>query len=232
MTDDKHTTSVQLIDFHGDNISTCQDERTSKVYCVPREIAEHMGMSWPTQRRKLVESLMFQRHTSRVHMNTPGGEQEVFLLDIDYLPAWLSGISLERVSPDARDKLLRYQEECAMALRDYWTRGMTVNPRTADELALSPWDMLIQMAEQGKEQARRLLMIEAEQRVQREEIISNQQQTIQANENAVRALEGQLFFTVAEYVYSNKLQHQVPENAYKAASDHLRAYCLDHGHTL
>ena len=49
----------------------------------------------------------------------------------------------------------------------------------------------------------------------------------QANANATRALETQLFFTVAEYVYTNQLQRQVPVTAYKACSDHLRAYCMD-----
>lgn len=37
----------------------------------------------------------------------------------------------------------------------------------------------------------------------------------------------QQFLTVAEYVYLNHLQHQLPESAYKACSDHLRLYCLE-----
>lgn len=57
--------------------------------------------------------------------------------------------------------------------------------------------------------------------------IAAKAEAAQANANAVRALESQLFFTVAEYVYVSKLRHQVPESAYKAASDHLRLYCLD-----
>jgi prophage antirepressor-like protein len=49
----------------------------------------------------------------------------------------------------------------------------------------------------------------------------------EANANAVRALESQLFYTVAEYVYSNKLQAQLPQSGYRACSDHLRLYCMD-----
>ena len=48
-----------------------------------------------------------------------------------------------------------------------------------------------------------------------------------ATANAARALESQLFFTVAEYVCFEKLQRQVPETAYKPCSDHLRLYCMD-----
>jgi anti-repressor protein len=50
----------------------------------------------------------------------------------------------------------------------------------------------------------------------------------QANANVNRALESQIFFTIAEYVYVNKLQRQVPPPSYRALSDHLRAYCEDH----
>ena len=50
-----------------------------------------------------------------------------------------------------------------------------------------------------------------------------------ASENAQRAMASQLFLTVAEYIYINTLQPQVPKTAYKACSDHLRLYCMDKG---
>jgi prophage antirepressor-like protein len=59
--------------------------------------------------------------------------------------------------------------------------------------------------------------------------LAAEQQAIVANENSRRALETQPFLTIAEYVYVNKLQAQLPESAYKACSDHLRLYCLDQG---
>src|SRR5215813_382385 len=49
----------------------------------------------------------------------------------------------------------------------------------------------------------------------------------EANANANRALETQLFFTVAEYVYKEKLATKIPESAYRACSDFLRCYCED-----
>jgi phage anti-repressor protein len=54
-----------------------------------------------------------------------------------------------------------------------------------------------------------------------------QTQAFEANANALRALEAQPFKTVAEYVFINKLERQLPETAYKACSDHLRLYCQD-----
>jgi prophage antirepressor-like protein len=49
-----------------------------------------------------------------------------------------------------------------------------------------------------------------------------------AESKADMALDAQQFLTVAEYVYINQLQHQLPTSAYKACSDHLRLYCMDH----
>jgi phage regulator Rha-like protein len=54
-----------------------------------------------------------------------------------------------------------------------------------------------------------------------------QAQALEANATANRALEAQPFKTVAEYVFINKLERQLPETVYKACSDHLRLYCQD-----
>jgi prophage antirepressor-like protein len=51
----------------------------------------------------------------------------------------------------------------------------------------------------------------------------------QANANALRALETQAFFTVAEYVAFNREERHLPKSDYKAVSDHLQDYCLRQG---
>lgn len=64
--------------------------------------------------------------------------------------------------------------------------------------------------------------LEAEQRALSAEVKSQE-----ATEHALRAIEQQQFFTVAEYVCFEQLQPKMPESAYRALSDHLRLYCLD-----
>jgi phage anti-repressor protein len=68
----------------------------------------------------------------------------------------------------------------------------------------------------------RLLAEQAQARAQAAEVAA-----VRAESKADLALNSQAFFTIAEYVYINKLQRQLPESAYRAASDHLRLYCLD-----
>jgi antirepressor protein len=123
------STTLQHLDFQGDPLSTCKNELTGMVYCLPREICERLGIAWQAQHEKLRKSTFFQRHMSRQPIVTPSGTQEMLLLDVEYLPAWLGSISTERVKPEIKDKLLAYQEECAKALRDYWVTGQARNPR-------------------------------------------------------------------------------------------------------
>jgi P22_AR N-terminal domain len=200
----------QRITFHGDQISTCKDDQTGKVYCIPREISEQLGVSWGGQSVKL-KGPLYQRHTRCLDIETPGGMQEMTLLDTDLLPMWLLSIPVKRVKKGIQEKLLAYQEECAKALRDYWVEGLARRPpqvkNPANQMlidAITRLDAVEQQAQQA------------------------QQEAAQANANAHMALQTQLFQTVAEYVYINKLQRQVPEPWYRALSDHLRIYCGDH----
>jgi len=50
----------------------------------------------------------------------------------------------------------------------------------------------------------------------------------QAQANAQRAIEGQAYYTVAEYIDIHGLKRQIPPSDYRALSDHLRLFCLDH----
>lgn len=43
--------------------------------------------------------------------------------------AWLSGIQPNKVKPEIREKVIRYQEECDDVLYEYWTKGLVTNPR-------------------------------------------------------------------------------------------------------
>ena len=45
------------------------------------------------------------------------------------LPAWLYSIHANKVKPEIRDTVIKYQEECDDVLWDYWTKGVAINPR-------------------------------------------------------------------------------------------------------
>lgn len=100
----------------------------------------------------------------------------------------------------------------------------------------TPWDIMAQLVETGRQQEQRLLALEAQQRADMEARLATQQQTIealhqaaQANAKADQALDTQQFFTLAEYVYLHDLQRQLPEQGYKEAGLFLTDYCVRRG---
>jgi hypothetical protein len=69
---------------------------------------------------------------------SPGGEQEMLCLPLEYLNGWLFGIDDRRVIPEIRDALVLYKREAYVALHDYFVKGFALNDRrlTQDRTAL------------------------------------------------------------------------------------------------
>jgi hypothetical protein len=117
------------VDFHGDRVPSWQDD-DGHVYVLISPLCRNLGVNPNNQRTKLKKILLFQRHLKWCDSISVTGTHEALALDINYLPAWLANISLERVKSSSQPKLLLYQEECAQVLREYsFGSGMVVNPR-------------------------------------------------------------------------------------------------------
>lgn len=111
----------------------------NEPYVAMKPIALNMGLDWPTQFIKLKD-----RFASTVGEIPTVGEdgrmREMTCLPLRKLPAWLYSISPNKVKPELRDKIIRYQEECDDALWDYWTKGSASRPGSINvnqQLALS-----------------------------------------------------------------------------------------------
>jgi hypothetical protein len=120
-----------------------------------------MGLDWPGQYSKLTSSAFYRPHVLRWAIPTEAGSRETLLLDLEYLPSWLTSISAERVHPAIKERLLAYQRECAHALHSYWTEGAAFNPRAGDtdlealEVMSTQVSGLIQHAKQTRQIALR-----------------------------------------------------------------------------
>ncbi|MBK9053977.1 MAG: hypothetical protein IPL78_24600 [Chloroflexi bacterium] len=57
----------------------------------------------------------------QVEIQTSGGPQVTQCLPLEYLNGWLFGINADRVRPDIRDRLIRYQRECYKILSAAFT---------------------------------------------------------------------------------------------------------------
>ncbi|ECO8650567.1 phage antirepressor Ant [Salmonella enterica] len=122
-------TAVSTINvpFHGAVLYVVN--HNGEPYTPMKPIVEGMGMDWASQFTKMKQR--FKASIVKITMQLPGDEQrrEILCLALRKLAGWLQTISPNKVKPEIRDKVIKYQEECDDVLYDYWTKGKAENPR-------------------------------------------------------------------------------------------------------
>ncbi|KQW88150.1 hypothetical protein ASC84_12280 [Acinetobacter sp. Root1280] len=107
-------------------------EHNQQPYTPMRPIVEGMGLAWQAQFDKLKQrfnSVIMEIMTT----GKDGKSYKMICLPLRKLFGWLMTISPNKVKPELRDTVIKYQEECDDVLWDYWTKGITVNPRSTKE---------------------------------------------------------------------------------------------------
>jgi hypothetical protein len=117
----------QAIDFHGDQITSIQDEN-GDVWVPLRRLCNFLGLHLDTQRKKIKNDPKFDHTLMRI-VDSNSRNRETFCLKLDQLQGWLFTINANKIRADLRDKLHLYQQECFKVLNEYWTKGVVVNPR-------------------------------------------------------------------------------------------------------
>jgi len=118
-----HNAELYIVEFEG------------QPYTPMKPIVDGMGLSWTTQYRKLMTGYAQDEHTpnrwgvTKIVIPTLGDLQEMLCIPLRKLFAWFNSISPNKVKPELRDTVIKYQEECDDVLWDYWTKGKAVNPR-------------------------------------------------------------------------------------------------------
>lgn len=118
-----HNAELYIVEFEG------------QPYTPMKPIVDGMGLSWTTQYRKLMTGYAQDEHTpnrwgvTKIVIPTLGDLQEMLCIPLRKLFAWLNSISPNKVKPELRDTVVKYQEECDDVLWDYWMKGKAINPR-------------------------------------------------------------------------------------------------------
>lgn len=94
-----------------------------RAYVAIRPVAEGMGLSWPRQYRKLMSdpvlcSVVAQKATT----GADGKRHEMLCLPEEFLPGWLFKVNADKVAPELRAKVIRYQRECYRVLHMAFTQ--------------------------------------------------------------------------------------------------------------
>jgi hypothetical protein len=115
----------QTISFYDDEIRLVivrQGDR-QQAYVPLRPICEFLDVAWSPQLRRINrDPILSEVMTSVTVTVTEGGQRgQMLCLPLDYLNGWLFGINANRVNPDVRERLLRYQRECYQVLAQAFT---------------------------------------------------------------------------------------------------------------
>jgi len=137
-----------------------------QVFVPVRPLCDYLGVDWSAQRKRIVGDAVLSEAARSVAVTATeaGGRREMLCLPVDLLNGWLFGVSAERVKPEIRERLIRYQKECYRVLARAFVRepsASDVSPTTATLLQVREMGRAImQLAEEQIEFERRLTTTE------------------------------------------------------------------------
>lgn len=110
---------ILKVPFLGNEITIVA--HNGEPYVAMRSIVDGMGLAWQPQHEKVRQR--FSRGVTEIVMPSNGGPQAMTCMPLRKLPAWLYSIHANKVKPEKRNMIIRYQEECDEVLWQYWTTG-------------------------------------------------------------------------------------------------------------
>ena len=143
-----HSNALVPVQVPGTNRPIMATEHEGRPFVPLRPMCDALGIDVDSQRRKL-DQAEWAVTVIITATGSDGKNYQMVALDADHVPMWLATIQASRVSESARPLLVAYQREAATALRDYFYRGVAVQPSTG-----SQFDMLRSMVDH-LEQAQR-----------------------------------------------------------------------------
>lgn len=151
--------------FYDDEITAVRLE-DGRVFIPVRPVCDRLGVDWSAQRKRINRDAVLSEESQGVAVTaTPGGQQEMLCLPLDYISGWLFGINADRVNPEVRERLIRYQRECYKVLAEAFQDGrLTIDTEIEIEALLkqdSPAAQAYQIAMAVVRMARQQLIMEA-----------------------------------------------------------------------
>lgn len=124
------------IDFYGDTVLVYPADQTHETSVLVRRVCENLGCDLGTQLSKLKKSAWANCWDSPT-VAGDGKSRVMTMIPVRALPMWLAGIDADRVASHVREKLVRYQIECADVLATHFMPRMA---EAAKAIAFDPSD--------------------------------------------------------------------------------------------
>lgn len=119
------------VNFLGSEIMVI--DHNGQPYVAMRTVVDGMGLNWETQFRKINHK--FKSTVVILTMVANDGKNRTMVcLPLKKLFGWMMTINPNKVAPDKKQTIIRYQEECDEALWQYWTTGIANREKILQEL--------------------------------------------------------------------------------------------------
>lgn len=129
---------TESITFHGAQIPCAQDDN-GDVFVAIKPICEAIGLKF----QNAIDLIKSDEILSKVYllrgMPTPGGEQQMSCLPLDYISGWLFSINANRVKPETKELLLAYKRECHKVLHAHFFKQNEASDKDRQNAALIEW---------------------------------------------------------------------------------------------
>ncbi len=125
MANSKAITPVEQksVEFYGDDLTAVR-ANDGHIYAGLTQMCHALGLDPQGQRRRSERHAVLSKGLKGVDkLSTPGGIQASYVLRVDLIPLWLSGIRVSAVKEEIRPKLERFQEEAAAVLWEAFQEG-------------------------------------------------------------------------------------------------------------
>jgi hypothetical protein len=153
----------KVVLFYDDELTAVRAD--GDVYVSIPQMCGSLGLDTQAQRRRMERHEIMADGIGVANLATPGGQQDTYVLRVDLIPLWLSGVRVSAVRDEIQPKLVRFQREAAKVLWQAFQDGrLTTAPDMDIESLLqqdSPAAQAYQMAMAVVRMARQQLLMEA-----------------------------------------------------------------------
>ncbi len=108
-----------LIPVEGVKLTTILDEE-GEIWVAIRPVVQSLGLNWGSQWRKL--KFLEQKGVAlkATEVEVEGNRVKMIFINLYDLPVYLYSININKVRPELREKIKRFQVETTHAIREYW----------------------------------------------------------------------------------------------------------------
>ena len=115
-------TEQRAVVFYDDEL-TAAKATDGHIYVGLRQMCDALGIDSTGQRQRINRSTVLNDGLMVCKLQTIQGERDAYVLRVDLVPMWLSGIRSKSVREEVRPKLERFQREAAKVLWEAFSSG-------------------------------------------------------------------------------------------------------------